>query len=158
MASLGAVLAFIDATIVNIAFPDIRNRSRGRARRDLSWVLNAYNIVFAAFLVAAGRIADLLGRKRLFEWGCRCSRSRRSCARSPPTLGLLVAARVIQALGAAILVPASLALVLAGRSRARSARHAVALWSASAALAAGIGPSARRPPRASLGAGASSSS
>src|SRR4051812_50163127 len=64
IASLGGVMAFVDATIVNIAFPDIPRSFRGAAISSLSWVLNAYNIVFAAFLMAAGRIAGLLGRRR----------------------------------------------------------------------------------------------
>jgi NTE family protein len=69
VASLGAALAFVDATIVNVAFPDIREDFDGAGLAAISWVLNAYNIVFAAFIVAAGRIADLLGRKHLFELG-----------------------------------------------------------------------------------------
>jgi len=58
------VLAFVDATIVNVAFPDIRRDFDDASLAGIFWVLNAYNIVFAAFIVAAGRIADLLGRKR----------------------------------------------------------------------------------------------
>ena len=61
IASLGGAVAFIDATIVNIALPDIAHSFPGTSISTLSWILNAYNIVFAAFLVAAGRIADLLG-------------------------------------------------------------------------------------------------
>src|SRR5437763_3480197 len=69
IASLGAAVAFVDATIVNIAFPDIARSFKGTSISSLSWVLNAYNIVFAAFLVAAGRFADLLGRRRMFLFG-----------------------------------------------------------------------------------------
>ena len=65
----GAAVAFVDATIVNIAFPSIEKSFSGTSISSLSWVLNAYNIVFAAFLVAAGRIADLLGRRRIFIFG-----------------------------------------------------------------------------------------
>ena len=61
VASLGALLAFVDATIVNVAFPSIRESFPGSSLEALSWVLNVYNIVFAAFLVAAGRFADLFG-------------------------------------------------------------------------------------------------
>ena len=140
VASLGAVLAFVDATIVNVAFPDIASDFEGTSLATISWVLNAYNIVFAAFIVAAGRIADLLGRKRLFEWGIVIFTLASLLCAAAPSIGLLVAARVIQAIGAAIVVPASLALVLeAFPQRERS--HGVALWSAVAALAAGLGPS-----------------
>ena len=69
VSSLGVFMAFVDATIVNIAFPDIAESFPDAGISTLSWVLNAYNIVFAAFLVAAGRIADLLGRRRMFLLG-----------------------------------------------------------------------------------------
>lgn len=69
VASFGALLAFLDSTIVNIAFPDIQRSFPTYDLGGLSWILNGYNIVFAAFLVAAGRLADLLGRKRTLEFG-----------------------------------------------------------------------------------------
>ena len=62
-------MAFIDATIVNIAFPDLARSFPGTSISTLSWVLNAYNVVFAAFLVAAARIADVLGRRRVLVFG-----------------------------------------------------------------------------------------
>ncbi|MCA1682528.1 MAG: MFS transporter, partial [Actinobacteria bacterium] len=140
VASLGVVLAFVDATIVNVAFPDIRSDFTGSSLDGLSWILNAYNIVFAAFLVAAGRFADLLGRRRMFSAGVVLFTLASVLCALAPSVELLVAARVVQALGAAVIVPASLALVLdAYPGPERS--HGVALWSASAALAAGIGPS-----------------
>ena len=140
VACLGAVLAFVDATIVNVAFPDIRADFEGASLATISWVLNAYNIVFAAFIVAAGRIADLLGRKRLFEIGVVVFTLASLLCAVAPSVGLLVAARVVQAIGAAIVVPASLALVLEAFPE-RERAHGVALWSAAAALAAGLGPS-----------------
>src|SRR5215211_4372556 len=87
VSSFGVFMAFVDATIVNIAFPDIAESFPETDISSLSWVLNAYNIVFAAFLVAAGRIADLLGRRRLFRSGWSCSHSHPAFARShrPPT-------------------------------------------------------------------------
>jgi len=69
VASLGAFLAFLDATIVNVAFPSIRASFPGTTISNLSWVLNAYNIVFAAFLIVCGRLTDLLGRRRAFVAG-----------------------------------------------------------------------------------------
>ena len=59
-------MAFVDATIVNIAIPDIASDFSVKSLSSVSWVLNAYNIVFAAFLVAGGQLADLLGRRRVF--------------------------------------------------------------------------------------------
>jgi len=61
-------MAFVDATIVNIAVPDIARAFGGSTLSGVSWVLNAYNIVFAAFLVAGGQLADLLGRRKVFSF------------------------------------------------------------------------------------------
>ena len=140
IASLGAAVAFVDATIVNIAFPNIAHSFKGTSIQSLSWVLNAYNIVFAAFLVAAGRIADLLGRRRVFVFGLELFTGASLLCALAPSPGSLVAFRVLQALGAAFLVPASLALVLNAFPPERRS-HGVALLSAVAAAAAGLGPS-----------------
>ena len=140
VASAGAGLAFVDATIVNVAFPDMQADFAGTSLGALSWILNAYNIVFAAFLVAAGRLADLLGRRRTFHAGVILFTVASALCAVAPTVELLVAARVLQALGAAITVPASLALVLNAYPPDERA-HGVALWTAGAALAAGLGPS-----------------
>ncbi len=140
IASLGAAVAFVDATIVNIAFPNIERSFPGTSISSLSWVLNAYNIVFAAFLVAAGRIADVLGRRRMFVFGLEVfTVASLLCAIAPSPL-MLIIFRVIQALGAAFLVPSSLALVLNAFPPDRRS-HGVALLSAVAAASAGLGPS-----------------
>jgi EmrB/QacA subfamily drug resistance transporter len=140
VASLGVFVAFVDATIVNIAFPDIERSFPDVGISSLSWVLNAYNIVFAAFLVAAGRFADLLGRRRIFSLGLVVFTLASALCAVAPTAGWLVAFRILQALGAALLVPSSLGLVLEAFPVERRS-HAVALLTAVAALAAGIGPS-----------------
>jgi NTE family protein len=140
IASLGVFMAFVDATIVNIAFPDIERSFSGSSIGTLSWVLNAYNIVFAAFLVAAGRLADLLGRRRIFLLALMIFTASSALCAAAPTAGALIGFRVLQALGAALLVPASLALVL-DAFPADQRSHAVALFSAVGALAAGVGPS-----------------
>lgn len=140
VASLGVFLTFVDATIVNVAFPDIRRSFPDAGLAELSWVFNAYNIVFAAFLIAAGRFADLLGRKKLFELGIAAFTLASVLCAIAPSPEALIAARVFQAAAAAAVVPASLALVLEGYPPSRRA-HAVAAWGATAALAAGLGPS-----------------
>src|SRR4051794_29180821 len=140
IASLGAAVAFVDATIVNIAFPNIEKSFPGTTISSLSWVLNAYNIVFAAFLVAAGRIADLLGRRRGFVLGLEIFTFASLLCAIAPSANALIAFRVLQALGAALLVPSSLALVLNAFPPERRS-HGVALLSAVAAAAAGLGPS-----------------
>src|SRR5215203_2731621 len=140
VASLGVFMAFVDATIVNIAFPNIAESFPETGISSLSWVLNAYNIVFAAFLVAAGRIADLLGRRRMFLFGLVIFTVASGLCAAAPSANALIGFRLIQALGAAFVVPASLGLVLQAFPADRRA-HAVALLSAVGALAAGVGPS-----------------
>ncbi len=139
VASFGALLAFLDATIVNVAFPSIRVSFPGTSIETLSWVLNAYNIVFAALLVAAGRFADLFGRRRLFTAGIVLFTIASALCAAAPSASLLLAARAVQAVGAALLVPASLALVVEAFPATQRAR-AVGLWGAAAAAAAGLGP------------------
>ncbi len=138
--ALGAFMAFLDVTIVNIAFPSIVTAFPRVTFAGLSWVLNAYNIVLASVLVPAGRLADLLGRRRVFQAGLALfSASSAACA-TAPTIGVLIAARAAQGAGAAMLVPASLGLLLPAFTLERRAM-AVGLWGAAAAVASGIGPS-----------------
>jgi NTE family protein len=139
VAVLGSFMAFVDATIVNIAVPNIARAFPGSRLSSVSWVLNAYNIVFAAFLVGGGQLADLLGRRRVFSFALLVFALASALCAVAPSLNLLIAARVIQAAGSAALVPSSLAIVLEAH-QARERMHAVALWAAVAALAAGIGP------------------
>jgi NTE family protein len=140
VASLGVFMAFVDATIVNVAFPDIERSFPGTSIAALSWVLSGYNIVFAAFLVAAGRLADLLGRRRVFLVGLVLFTAASGLCAAAPSPELLIAVRVLQALGAALIVPSSLGLVLDAFPPERGA-HAVALLTAVGAVGAGIGPS-----------------
>jgi EmrB/QacA subfamily drug resistance transporter len=139
VASLGVFMAFVDATIVNVAIPSIHASFHGASISSLSWVLNAYNLVFAAFLIPAGRVSDLIGRKRMFELGIVVFTVASVLCGVANSLAFLDAARVLQAAGAAIMVPASLALVLQSAEAGRRA-HSVALWSSAAAVAAGVGP------------------
>ncbi len=120
-------MAFLDATIVTIAVPDIAWSFPEAGIDDLSWVLNAYNIVFAAFLVAAGRAADLLGRKRISELGLLVFTAASAACALAPSAELLVAARIVQAIGAAIIVPASLALDARTEPGEARAEHDLAL-------------------------------
>jgi EmrB/QacA subfamily drug resistance transporter len=140
IASLGGAVAFVDATIVNVAFPDIARSFPGTSISTLSWVLNAYNVVFAAFLMAGAGIAELLGRRRVFVFGLEAFTAGSLLCAIAPSAAALIAFRVVQALGAAFLVPSALALVLHAFPAARRS-HGVALLSAVGAAAAGLGPS-----------------
>jgi len=140
VASAGAFMGFLDVTIVNIAFPDLQRDFSGTSLGELSWILNAYAIVFAALLVPAGRIADRIGRRRGFVIGLVVFAAASALCAAAPSPELLVAARIIQAGGAAFLVPTSLALLLPAFPLAQRAT-AVGLWGATGAIAAATGPS-----------------
>jgi NTE family protein len=132
-------MAFVDATIVNIAVPSIVAQFPAEPLSSVSWVLNGYNVVFAAFLIGGGQLADTFGRRRVFSLAlCVFTGASALCALAP-TLTVLVLARVLQAAGAALLIPSSLAIVLDAYPRERRVR-AITLWAAAAAAAAGIGP------------------
>ncbi len=139
VAVLGSSLAAADGSSVNIAIPNIASDFQGASLSSVSWVLNAYNIVFAAFLIGGGQLADLLGRRRVFSIGLFVFASASALCAVAPSLNLLIVARVLEAAGAALLVPSALAIVLEAH-RAHDRVHAVALGSAVAALAAGLGP------------------
>ena len=138
--SVAVFMSFLDVTIVNIAFPDIRASFPQSSLADLSWILNAYNIVFAALLVPAGRLADRTGRRRTFLAGMLTFLAASVAAGLAPTVEVLVAARVVQAAGAAALVPTSLALLLP-EFPLRQRATATGIWGAMGAIAAALGPS-----------------
>lgn len=139
VASFGALLAFVDSTIVNVAFPSIQRSFPTSSLPTLSWVLNGYNIVLAALLVIAGRAADLLGIKRTFLAGIGLFTLASAACAAATSPGMLIGFRLLQGGGAALLVPASLGLVVHAFPAERRA-HAVGLWGATAALAAALGP------------------
>src|SRR5437660_12797282 len=110
--STAAFMGFLDVTIVNIAFPSLRASFATEPLASLSWVLNAYSIVFAAALVPAGRLADRFGRRRFFFLGTLTFLGASVVCGAAGSADMLIAARAVQALGAAMLVPASLGLLL----------------------------------------------
>jgi EmrB/QacA subfamily drug resistance transporter len=137
--SLAIFMSSLDLFIVNLAFPYIGREYRGTSLSSLSWVLNGYAIVFAAVLVPAGRWADRVGRRRLFVAGLVAfSIGSLFCGLSPG-VPELIAARLVQAIGAGLMVPASLSLLLASVPPAVRAQ-AIGSWSAFAALGAALGP------------------
>jgi EmrB/QacA subfamily drug resistance transporter len=138
--SVAVFMGFLDVTIVNIAFPDIESSFPDSSLAGLSWIINAYNIVFAALLVPAGRLADRVGRRRMFFVGVWTFLAASVACGLAPSVPVLVAARVVQAAGAAVLVPTSLGLLLPEFPLAQRAT-ATALWGATGAVAAATGPS-----------------
>ena len=139
VASLASLATFLDTTILFVAFPDIGRTFDGTDPAQLSWVLNAYTIVFAALLIPAGKVADRLGHRRAFLVGSTAFTVASMACGLAPTAGLLIAFRVVQAVGAATLIPSSLALVMHAFPRSELPR-AVAVWGAAGAVAGALGP------------------
>jgi EmrB/QacA subfamily drug resistance transporter len=138
--SVAVFMSFLDVTIVNIAFPDIRASFPDSSLSELSWILNAYSIVFAAALVPAGRLADRFGRRRFYFLGVFVFLAASVACGAAGSVDVLIAARAVQAIGGAMLVPASLGLLLPEFPLERRAT-ATALWGATGAVAAAAGPS-----------------
>jgi EmrB/QacA subfamily drug resistance transporter len=140
LAVLGAVafMAQLDLFIVNIAVPAI-GRSFGGSLDGLSWVLNAYAIVFAALLVPAGRLADHFGRRRFLLIGVAVFTLASAACAAAPSLAILVAARAVQAVGAAMIVPTSLGLLYPSFPKRQHAT-VVGIWAGVAAVAGSSGP------------------
>ena len=140
LTGLGVFLVSLDVSVANAVLPAI-GRSFGRPpRTELSWVITAYAITFAAFLVPAGRVADRAGRRRVFMGGLVTFAAGSAICGAAPSLALLLCGRIVQAVGAATLQPASLGLLVeAVGVRARATY--VARWGGMGAVGIGIGPS-----------------
>ena len=137
--SSAAFVVTLDMFIVNVAFPDIAADFGGTSLSALSWVLSAYAIVFAALLVPAGRLADRIGRRRAFLTGLGVFTTASALCALAGSVEVLVAARVLQAAGGALLMPAAMGLLLPEFPPER--RHsAIAIFIAAGGVAAGLGP------------------
>src|SRR3954471_19834400 len=139
IASLAAFMASLDVFIVNVAFDQIGADFSGATLAQLSWVLSGYAIVYAALLVPAGRIADRYGRKGGFLIGLAVFTAASAACAASDGVWWLVAWRVVQAAGAALLTPASLGLVVASAPPMHRERS-VRIWAATGAVAAALGP------------------
>jgi EmrB/QacA subfamily drug resistance transporter len=137
--SVGLFMASLDMFIVNVAFPDLAAEFSGTGLATLSWVLNAYAIVFAALLVPAGRLADLIGRKRMFIAGLLVFSTASALSAAAPSVAVLVGARAAQAAGGAMMMPATLGLILPAFPAEQRA-VAIGIWSAVGGVAAALGP------------------
>src|SRR5688500_9098122 len=139
IASLATLATFLDTTILYVAFPDIARTFTGNTTSELSWVLNAYTIVFAALLIPAGKVADRLGHRRVFLAGSALFTAASIACGLAPTAEVLIVFRVLQAAGGAALIPSSLALVMHAFAHDQLPR-AVAIWGAAGAVAGALGP------------------
>ncbi|PWI42529.1 MFS transporter [Streptomyces sp. ICBB 8177] len=131
-------MVVLDATIVNVALPSLRT-DLGLGPAAQQWVINAYLLTFAGFLMLGGRTADLLGRRRVLIAGLGLFTLASLAGGLAPDGGTLIAARAAQGLGAAFLAPAPLALINAGYPDLRTRTKAMAAWSATATAAGSCG-------------------
>ena len=137
--SLGYAVVQLDVTIVNTALASI-STALGGGVAELQWVVNAYTIAFAAFILTAGALGDRLGARRVFIAGFAIFTAASLACALAPNQTVLIGARAVQGFGAAILVPNSLALLNHAFPDDRARGRAVAVWAAGASLALTAGP------------------
>jgi EmrB/QacA subfamily drug resistance transporter len=137
--AVGVFLASLDLFIVNIALPAIERGFSGSSVASISWVLNGYTIVYAALLVPAGKLGDVIGRRRVFAFGLAAFGLGSALCAVAPSLDSLVAARVLQGVGAAAVTPTSLSLMLPVIPPAKRPA-AIGGWAALGAVGAATGP------------------
>jgi EmrB/QacA subfamily drug resistance transporter len=137
-ACMGLFVLMLDSTVVNVALPVIA-RDLDASTAGLQWVMNAYLLVLAAFVVSAGRLGDILGRRRVFVIGMGAFAGGSVVAAISGAEVVLIAGRVLQGLGGAALLGLSLAIVSTVFPAAERAR-ALGIWAGISALALGLGP------------------
>jgi EmrB/QacA subfamily drug resistance transporter len=138
VAVLGSGIAFLDGTVVNVALPDI-GRDLGASTSALQWVLNGYLLTLASLILLGGSLGDRHGRRRIFVLGVGLFTAASLACAVAPNAELLVAARLVQGIGGALLTPGSLAMIESGFRPADRAR-AIGAWSGLGGVATAIGP------------------
>jgi EmrB/QacA subfamily drug resistance transporter len=129
LSCLAQFMVILDVSVVNVALPAIRNALHF-TEVDLQWVVNAYTVTFAGFLLLGGRAADLLGRRRVFVAGLILFGAASLAGGFASDQGLLIAARAVQGLGAAVIAPASLSILTTTFTEGPARNRAVGIWGA----------------------------
>src|SRR5688572_26555092 len=137
-AILGSSITFIDGTVVNVALP-ILQRDLGATVGQTQWVVESYALMLSALILVGGSLGDLFGRRKIFSIGVLVFGISSVLCGIAQDANQLIAARGVQGIGAAMLVPGSLALISANFSKSKRGR-AIGTWSGVTAIAAGIGP------------------
>jgi EmrB/QacA subfamily drug resistance transporter len=135
---LGSSMAFIDSTVVNVALPALQS-SLGATVIDAQWVVESYGLLLGALILVGGSVGDLFGRRRVFVAGVAAFAIASAWCGLAPDIHQLVIARAVQGVGAAFLVPGSLAIISASFDPAERGR-AIGTWSGSTAITAAVGP------------------
>ena len=138
--SMAFVVGQLDVTIVNVALPAMAH-TLGTGIDGLQWVVDAYTVAFAAFMLSAGALGDRFGARRAFQWGMAIfALASMGCALAP-TAGALDAARAVQGFGAAVMLPNSLALLNHALAHDAAARaRGIGYWTAAGSIAIALGP------------------
>ncbi len=137
--SLGFAVVQLDVSVVNVAIKPI-GAALGGGVSSLQWVVSAYTVAFAALILSAGAMGDRIGAKRVFIAGFGLFTGASAACGLAPSLGVLIAARAVQGVGAAVLVPCSLTLLNHTYPEAHERSQAVGLWAAGASVALSGGP------------------
>jgi EmrB/QacA subfamily drug resistance transporter len=135
---LGSSMAFVDGTVVNVALPALQNAFHASIA-DVQWIVESYALMLAALLLVGGSLGDLLGRRKVYVFGVAVFAAASAGCGMARSIDTLIWARSIQGLGAALLVPGSLALITASFPE-ETRGHAIGTWSGFTAMAAAIGP------------------
>ncbi len=135
---LGSGIAFLESTVVNVAVPEI-GRDLGADTGDIQWILNGYLLTLSAFILLGGSLGDRLGRRRIFSIGVVWFTAASALCALAPSSEFLIAARILQGVGGALLTPGSLAILEATFHPDDRAR-AIGAWSGLSGVAAAVGP------------------
>jgi EmrB/QacA subfamily drug resistance transporter len=135
---LAQFMVILDVSVVNVALPSIRT-DLGFSAVDLQWVVNAYTLTFAGFLLLGGRAADLLGRQQVFVFGLGLFALASLVGGLSQSQETLVAARAVQGIGGAVVAPATLAIIATTFAEGRERNRALAYWGAMGAVGGSTG-------------------
>ena len=137
-AILGSSLAFVDSTVVNVALPAIQH-SLDASAAQAQWVVEAYVLLLSSLLLCGGALGDRLGRKRVFMFGAVVFVAASMACAASRSITMLIAARAVQGVGAAFLVPGSLSLISSAFPKDERGK-AIGTWSAFSGITAAVGP------------------
>jgi EmrB/QacA subfamily drug resistance transporter len=137
--SMSLLLVSLDVTIVNVALPSI-HRSFHASLQGLQWTLDAYTLVLASLLMLSGATADRIGRRRVFTVGLIVFTSGSALCAAAPSLGLLVAARVLQAIGGSMLNPVAMSIIRNTFEDPKERAQAIGIWGAVVGISMSLGP------------------
>ncbi len=136
---LSLLLSVVDNTIVNVALPTL-NQDLGAGTTELQWIVDSYTLVFSALLLAMGHFGDRFGRKRALQVGLLIFAFTSGLAAMSTTSGQLIGARALMGIGAALIFPATLAILVNVFTEPKERAAAIGVWSAMVGVAVAIGP------------------